>query len=169
MSQRPSPLVLNRFGGSAAQERLRVGLSVIPELTWFGRMTVRRGLGGGEERYYEVNGATQIDVHAMKSLHERGAIFIDISYPESSIKDHIPGSINFSDGLLVRFTREALIAVAQESDEVVVHCTGSHCATGAFEAAQTANWGYDKVYFFTGDAVQAWKDAGYPVETKPVQ
>ncbi len=110
----------------------------------------------------------QIDVDAMKSLHERGAIFIDVSYPDSSVKEHIPGSVNFSDGLLVRFTREALIAVAQESDDVVVYCT---CGTftSAFEAAQTANWGYDKVYFFTGDGVQAWKDAGYPVETKPVQ
>jgi rhodanese-related sulfurtransferase len=104
----------------------------------------------------------------MKSLHERGAKFIDASYPESSGEEHIPGSINISDGLLVRFTREALIAVAQESDDVVVYCT---CGTftSAYEAAMIANWGYDKVYFFTGDAVQAWKDAGYSVETGPAQ
>ncbi len=104
----------------------------------------------------------------MKSLHERGAIFIDASYPGPSIKEHIPGSVNIHDGLLVRFTREALIAVAQESDEVVVYCT-CRTFTAAFEAAVTASWGYDKVYFFTGDAVQAWKDAGYPVETRPAQ
>jgi rhodanese-related sulfurtransferase len=116
-----------------------------------------------------VIGATQIDVDAMKSLHERGAIFIDVSYTDTWVEERIPGSVNFSDGLLVRFTREALIAFAQESDEVVVYCAGSVCEFTAFEAAQTANWGYDKVYFFTGDAVQAWKDAGYPVETKPVQ
>jgi len=161
-----SAIDLDRFGGSAARERLRVGLSVIPELTWFGRMTVRGGPGSYS---FEVKGATQIDFHTMKSLHERGAIFIDVSYTKSSIKEHIPGSVNFSDGLLVRFTREALIAFAQESDEVVVYCAGSGCEFTAFEAAQTANWGYDKVYFFIGDAVQAWKDAGYPVETKPVQ
>ena len=94
-----SAIDLNRFGGRAAQERLRVGLSVIPELTWYGRMTVRRGLGRLGSDSFEVIGATQIDVGAMKSLHERGAIFIDVSYTDTWVEERIPGSVHFKGGL----------------------------------------------------------------------
>jgi rhodanese-related sulfurtransferase len=135
-------------------------------------MTVR---GGPTSYSFEVKGATQIDVDAMKSLHERGAIFIDVGYTDSWVEEHIPGSVNLTGDRSnnpsnTRLERKTLIAIAQKGDEVVIYCTGSGCSTGAYAAAMTANWGYDKVYYFTtGDGVQAWKDAGYPVETKPVQ
>jgi rhodanese-related sulfurtransferase len=138
-------------------------------------MTIGSPLAGVDSNTYKVNGARQIDVHEMKLLLERGAIFIDVGYTDSWVEERIPGSINLTGDRSnnpsnTRLERKTLIAIAQKGDEVVLYCTrDTNCPTGAYEAAMIANWGYDKVYFFTGDAVQAWKDAGYPVETGPVQ
>ena len=64
-----------------------------------------------------------------------------------------------------RFTEDTLMAVADKAEEIVLYCDDSSCPNGpTWEAAKAANWGYQKVYFFAGDA-QAWKEAGYPVET----
>ncbi len=62
----------------------------------------------------------------------------------------------------MRFTEETLMAVADKNVEIVVYYNDTY--SGAWEAAKAANWGYQNVYFFRGGA-QAWKDAGYPVET----
>jgi 3-mercaptopyruvate sulfurtransferase SseA len=56
------------------------------------------------------------------------------------------------------------MAVAGKADEIVLHSYDP--ALGHIPAravAKAANWGFQKVYFFTGGA-PAWRDAGYPVE-----
>ena len=54
------------------------------------------------------------------------------------------------------------MAVVDKDQEVVIYYTADY--SGAWEAAKAANWGYQKVYFIEGGA-QAWKEAGYPIET----
>jgi rhodanese-related sulfurtransferase len=157
-----------RFGGRLAQERVRAGLSDIPALTWQYRITVHSVLGA-DNSWWEIEGATEIDVATAKSLHDRGAVFIDTSHPDVRKEQHIPGAVHLTyyrltDSVQAKFTEETLMAVAEKTAEVVVYC--DDCYNRVWDAAKVANWGYQKVYFFRGGA-QAWKDAGYPVETRP--
>jgi Tfp pilus assembly protein PilF/rhodanese-related sulfurtransferase len=155
-----------RFGGRLTQERVRAGLSDIPALTWQYRVAMHRVLDAGNT-WWDVEGATEIDVAAAKSLHDRGAVFIDTSHPDVRKQQQIPGAIHLTyyrltDSAQAKFTEERLMAVADKTMEIVVYC--DDCYNRAWDAAKAANWGYQKVYFFRGGA-QAWKDAGYPVET----
>ncbi len=155
-----------RFGGRLAQERVRAGLSDIPALRWQYLITRHRVLDAGNT-WWEVKGATEIDIATAKSLHDRGAVFIDTSHPDVRQEQQIPGAVHltyyrFTDSAQARFTEETLIAVVDKTVEIVVYC--DDCYNRVWDAAKAVNWGYQKVYFFRGGA-QAWKDAGYPVET----
>ena len=156
------------FGGRLAQERVRAGLSSIPALTWQYLITRHRVLGSGNT-WWEVKGATEIDVATAKSLHDRGAVFIDTSHPDVRQEQQIPGAIHltyyrFTDSAQARITEETLTAVVDKTVEIVVYC--DDCYNRVWEAAKAVNWGYQRVHFFRGGA-QAWKDAGFPVESGP--
>jgi tetratricopeptide (TPR) repeat protein len=158
-----------RFGGKLAQARVRAGLSDIPALTWQYRVTTHEILGSGNT-WFEVEGATEIDFSTAKSFYDRGMVFIDVGHPDDWKKEHIPGAVNLTyvrvkGSTVLRFTEETLMAVADKTIEIVVYCSGTCWA--AWQAAEAANWGYQKVYFlrFAFGKAQAWKDAGYPVET----
>ena len=97
-------------------------------------------------------------------------VFIDVGHPDDWKKEHIPGAVNLTrirlwDSAQPRFTEETLMAVADKTEEIVMYCSGTCFA--AWLAAKAANWGYQKVYFFrfAFGRAQAWKDAGYPVES----
>ncbi|MCK5363889.1 MAG: hypothetical protein KAR22_13020, partial [Gammaproteobacteria bacterium] len=157
-----------RFGGKRAQERVRAGLADIPALTWQYLITVHFVLGAGNT-WYEVEGATQIDLDTAKAFYDRGAVFVDTSYPDAWKEQRIPGAIllNYNrsaDSPQTRLTEESLMAVAGKADEIVLHSYDpalGHIPDRA--VAKAVNWGFQKVYFFTGGA-PAWRDAGYPVE-----
>lgn len=158
------------FGGNAAQKRLRTGLTSIPALTWQFRITTHEVLGAGNT-WYDVEGATLVDIQAAKALHDRGAIFIDMSPRENWINGHVPRAINLpfywrsNDPDQPRLTEKSLMAVADKNSELVVYCKDRQtCSSGAWGAAKAANWGYQTVYYFRHGA-DAWMDAGYPVET----
>ena len=62
----------HRFGGKQARERVRAGLTEIPALMWQDLIT---HFGAGTiKHWFEVKGATMIDVHTAKSLW-----FFDVS------------------------------------------------------------------------------------------
>jgi rhodanese-related sulfurtransferase len=162
---------LGFFGTKPIQSLVRTGLSDIPALIWQDRITVHIVLssGEGDETWYEVEGATQIDIRKAESLHEEGAVFIDTSHPDVWRKQHIPGAVHLyygriDDPTVPRLTEESLSAVASKSTPIVVYCKDTGCSTGAWEAAKAAAWGFQEIYFMRGGA-QAWMDAGYPVET----
>ncbi|GAF86928.1 unnamed protein product, partial [marine sediment metagenome] len=60
----------NRFGGEAAQKRLRAGLSQIPALTWQYLITTQLHLTPEQIWIpsYEIEGATEIDLATAKSF-----------------------------------------------------------------------------------------------------
>jgi len=159
------------FGPKQAQDRLRKGLSNIPALTW--QYLIRRHfIPGAGNTWYEIEGATEIDLATAKSFYDRGVLFIDASTEaEGHWKEgHIPGAVNLPwavDGTdQKRFRETTFSEVADKSDEVVIYwCTssGDHCIPNK-PLAKAVNWGYQKVYYFDGGA-PAWKEAGYPVET----
>jgi TolB-like protein/class 3 adenylate cyclase/rhodanese-related sulfurtransferase len=157
-----------RFGGKRAQERVRAGLADIPALTWQYLITVHFVLGAGNT-WYEVEGATQIDLDTAKAFYDRGAVLVDVSYPDVWKEQRISGAIllNYkrsAESPQTILTEESLMAVAGKADEIVLYSYDP--ALGHIPAravAKAVNWGFQKVYFFSGGA-PAWKDAGYPVE-----
>jgi rhodanese-related sulfurtransferase len=151
-----------------SEEGVERRLSDIPALRWQYLITRHPVLDAGNT-WWEVKGATEIDIATAKSLHDRGAVFIDTSHPDVRQEQQIPGAVHLTyyrstDSAQARFTEETLIAVVDKTVEIVVYC--DDCYNRVWDAAKAVNWGYQKVYFFRGGA-QAWKDAGNPVETGP--
>jgi tetratricopeptide (TPR) repeat protein len=156
----------HRFGSRPVQDLLRAGLTDIPSLKWHYLVTIHRALGPYNTSW-EVEGATQIDLSTAKSLHEQGAIFIDVSGKPMWNAGHVPGAVHLSWERTdtPRYSKATLKEVAGYDDEIVLYFDDGSVIGSAFEeTAKAVIWGYRKVYHFDGGA-KAWKDAGYPVET----
>ncbi len=156
-----------RLGSKPVQELVRAGLTEIPALKWQYLVTVHRILGAGNS-WFEVEGATKIDISTAKLFHDRGVVFIDVSRESTWNAGHIPGAVHLSfertpDPNQVRFNKTTLGEVAQHNDEIVLYYS-EWVIMPAWDMAKAVTWGYQKVYSFRGGA-QAWKDAGYPIET----
>ena len=153
------------FGTQSVQERLRVGLSEIPALTW--QYLIRSSYNFR----WEVPSATEIDIVKAKAFHDKGVVFIDLSDPGIWNKEHIPGAINLPGwrtgkgpwkNLLKQTTLQEVVS---KNEEVVFYrCSGSYCGRGEGLSAKAVNWGYKKVFFLVNGTI-AWKKAGYPVES----
>ena len=159
-----------QFGSKPMQELVRAGLTGIPSLQWQFKVVVHRVLGPGNT-WYEVEGATQIDLPTAKELYDRGVKFVDASLERFWKTAHIPGAINlpgfrFADKTRPNFSKAALRDVANPEDEIVIYFDNGNIASAAWEAAKAVTWGYQKVYLFDGGA-KAWEEAGYPIETAP--
>jgi TolB-like protein/rhodanese-related sulfurtransferase len=168
-----------RVGGKQARERLRVGLTEIPALTW--QNLVTHFSAEQEGHWFEVKGATAIDVHTAKSLYDRGVTFVDARPERFRNKD---GWIRRSVSLPVRrsntpnnrrLTEKTLMNILDKTDEVVFYGAGLTDGEepSAFASAKALNWGYQNVFYFDGgfqgwkeSGFQGWKKAGYPVETE---
>ncbi len=156
-----------RFGGKQAQERIRAGLTEIPALTWQYLVTVHPVLDAGNT-WWEIEGATEIDVATAKSFHNKGVVFIDASEEPVWEKGHIPGAVNLpstrnnEDPTKRRFRETMLKEIVDKTEAVVIYRCGPE-GSGAFRVAKAVNWGYQKVFYFSG-CNNAWKEAGHPVE-----
>jgi 3-mercaptopyruvate sulfurtransferase SseA len=135
-------------------------------------VTVHPVLGPGNT-WFEVEGATQIDIPTAKSLHDRGVVFIDVSGESVWNAGHIPGAVHLpyertADPSRARFNKTTLREVARYDDEIVIYFLYYDSSVGggsaSWEAAKAVTWGFRNVYHFVGGA-RAWEDAGYPVET----
>ena len=161
------------FGAIPAQERVRAGLIQVPALTWQYLVTVHQVLGPGNT-WWDVEGATKIDLATAKSLYDKGAVFIDVSHPDNWTREHVRGSVNLYYGRLTEtgrtpFTKERLLSVAEKEREIVLSCQQRQVdfTCEPFRvAAKAVRWGYLKVHYFKG-GLPAWKAAGYPVEPEP--
>lgn len=161
-----------RFGEKSAQERLRAGLIDVPAQTWQYLVTVHMALGAGNSSF-EAEGATPIDLPTAKSLHDRGAVFVDTGHPDDWTREHIPGSIHLTfirsrETGRAPFARERLAELTGKDQVIVLYCyrTDFECEP-IFEAAKAVNWGYRKVHYIRGGA-PAWRAAGYPVGGRAV-
>jgi len=157
----------SRFGEQQAQERLRAGLTGgIPALTWQYLVTPHPD---GENTWFEVKGATVIDAHMAKSLHDRNVKFIDSRTEAYRNEGWIPGAVHLSDTRTVAstihlLTEETLAKIVDKTDEVVFYCDDRAFQYSAFASAKALSWGYQKVFYFL-EGFRGWKEAGYPVET----
>jgi rhodanese-related sulfurtransferase len=155
-----------RFGAKPVRDLVRAGLTDIPSLKWQYLVTVHVVFGSGlKGTWYEVEGATDIDIPTAKSFHDRDVVFIDVSEKSIWNAGHIPGAVHLSFVRtdIPRFSKTALREVAGYDDEIVLYYSNG-LLISAWEAAKAITWGYRKVHLFTGGA-KAWADAGYPLET----
>jgi rhodanese-related sulfurtransferase len=141
------------FQESGDRERLREGLRVagVPE---FGNST--------DVSPMFVSGANSIDVIEAKQLYDRGVVFIDVR----DVTDWRIGRIKeaISQDSELRFTEEALNAVIQRDEAVVIYCHGSRCLRSSEAVKKAVSWGFTNIYYFR-DGFPAWKIAGYPYDT----
>ncbi len=110
---------------------------------------------------FHVEGAIEINSAEAKSLHDRGIVFIDSRGSVDYGRGHIPGATN----LLFHKVWDNLSQIVDLNEEVVFYCGGIECHLSANSSAQALILGYTNVYYFAG-GFSAWKDAGYPVETR---
>ena len=111
---------------------------------------------------FEVKGATTIDTETAKTLHERGVPFIDIWFAWT--QNHIVGA-HFQDVWTYEINDASLPEVAGKNQEIVIYSSRSGENRWTPEAvARAVSWGYKKIYFYR-DGLDAWKAAGYEVET----
>ena len=147
---------------------MRKGLSEIPALIW------PYLIKSWANNRWEVPSSNEIDIVNAKELHAKGAVFIDMSDPWIWDYERIPGAINLPgsrvgegpwDNVLKKSTLEA---VADKNEAVVFYRCWADiivCGRGEGMTARAISWGYKKVYYLVGGTI-AWKEAGYPVESK---
>ena len=140
--------------------------SEIPALKWQYLITAHFVLGQGNS-WFEVAGATNIDIPTAKSFYDRGVLFVDTGGEKYWRAGHIPGAVHLSwersdDPKKLWFNRKTLSDVADYGDEIVFYSSTDY-RSPPWETAKAVTWGYRKVYFFHGGA-QGWNEAGYPIE-----
>jgi len=157
----------SRFGEKQAQERLRAGLTEIPALRW---QYLATHFGAGQDiHWFEVKGATAIDVHMGKSLYDRGVTFVDARPEKIRNKEGwIPRSVSLPEPRSNtpnnrRLTETTLMNILDKTDEVVFYGSPPSGEDSAYASAKALNWGYQNVFHIWG--FSDWKEAGYPVET----
>ncbi len=108
-----------------------------------------------------VEGATKIDIGTAKTLHDRGARFIDTRGSYAWKIGHIPGASNF-----YAQTEAALMEIVDKNEEVIFYCDcdigSASCNLSPNASAKAVAWGYQNVYYLTDSHL--WGRAGYPIE-----
>ena len=115
----------------------------------------------------QVEGATMIDVAEAHAMHQRGVVFIDVSF--QWIQHRIPRAVLLElwHGEGYRFNENSLRRHADFDDEIVVYSSKSQSQhlgrRTAMAAAIAVSRGFKRIYHFPG-GLDAWKAAGHPVE-----
>jgi adenylate cyclase len=114
--------------------------------------------------YYEVTGATTIDLEQAKTLHDRRVKFVDVRGAMVFASGHVPGAFNLA--VATELSRDSLLRVVGKDEEVVFSCAGKTCPLSAYASAKALIWGFKRVYYFAA-GFPGWEEAGYPVEASP--
>jgi rhodanese-related sulfurtransferase len=109
-----------------------------------------------------VDGATTITAEEARALHKAGTLFVDVRSPRLYARRHIPGAHHLD--LKSAYTEEALAAIAERDEPLVIYCSGIKCSRSFRASSMAVGWGYRDVRFFRGGIVD-WRKAGYPVES----
>ena len=116
--------------------------------------------------YYEVTGATTIDLQQAKTLHGRRVKFVDVRAAKDFASGHVPGAFNLD--VATELSRDSLSRIVGKNEEFALSCHGKTCPDSAYASAKAVMWGFKRVYYFAS-GFPAWKEAGYPVEASPTK
>ena len=116
--------------------------------------------------YYEVTGATTIDLKQAKTLHDRRVKFVDVRPAKPFAGSHVPGAFNLD--VATELSRDSLSRIVGKDEEFVLSCHGKTCPDSAYASAKALIWGFKRVYYFAA-GFPAWEEAGYLVEASPTK
>jgi rhodanese-related sulfurtransferase len=116
--------------------------------------------------YYEVTGATKVDLQQARTLHDRRVKFVDVRAAKDFASGHVPRAFNLD--VATELSRESLSRIVGKDEEFVLSCHGKTCPDSAYASAKAVMWGFKRVYYFAG-GFPAWKEAGYPIEASPTK
>jgi phage shock protein E len=94
------------------------------------------------------------------SIAQKGFVLVDVRSPEEHAGGYIPGTDFNIDFREIKARHQEL--AAQTTDHIVVYCQSGHRSNIAAETL--ADLGYSRVYNVSG-SMNAWLEAGYPVES----
>jgi rhodanese-related sulfurtransferase len=114
--------------------------------------------------YYDVTGATTIDLQQAKTLHDRGVKFVDVRAAQDFARGHVPRAFNLD--VATELSRDSLSRIVGKDEEFVLSCHGKTCPDSAYASAKALIWGFKRVYYFAA-GFPGWQEAGYPVEASP--
>jgi rhodanese-related sulfurtransferase len=89
--------------------------------------------------YYDVAGATTIDLKQAKVLHDRGVKFVDVRPAWSFASGHVPGAFNLD--VATELSRDSLSRLVGKDEEFVLSCHGKTCPDSAYASAKAVLWG----------------------------
>lgn len=92
---------------------------------------------------------------------QKGFILVDVRSPEEHAGGYIPGTDFNIDFREIKARHREL--GAKNTDHIVVYCQSGHRSNIAAETL--ADLGYTRVYNVNG-SMNAWLEAGYPIEGK---
>ncbi|NBR04324.1 MAG: sulfurtransferase [Planctomycetes bacterium] len=103
----------------------------------------------------------ETSVFDVKSRLDKGEklLLIDVREESEFAKDHIPGAIHLSKGVI---ERDIESAVPNLSTEIILYCGGGF--RSALSAENLARMGYSNVISMDG-GVRAWRENGFPLKS----
>jgi rhodanese-related sulfurtransferase len=100
-------------------------------------------------------------VDRVKERMDRGEplLLIDVREESEWAKDHIPGAVHLSKGIIERDIEQRF---PDTSAELILYCGGGFRSALAAEALQ--KMGYTQVVSMDG-GIRVWRERGYPLTT----
>jgi len=132
---------------------------------------VTSGVMAAEDTPTSIPGGTFVDVDKAKSLHDKGALFVDARVAAEYAEKHVKGAINAP--YKETHAKVSKVDPADKFDlgklpgdkgkAMVFYCNGSPCWKGYKAAAAAIKAGYKNVNWFR-DGMPAWESKGLPAE-----
>ena len=98
-------------------------------------------------------------VEDVKSRLDKGEtlLIVDVREESEFARDHIPGAIHLSKGII---ERDIEVKIPQTDKEIILYCGGGF--RSALAAENLGRMGYTKVISMDG-GIRTWKEKGYPL------
>lgn len=108
-----------------------------------------------------VQGATTVSTQQAKQLFDKGVVFLDVRSNRDWDAGRIPGSSHLE--LKKVYSQQALAAIAQPDEELVIYCNSTGCMRSSKACAKAVSWGYNKVYYYRL-GYPDWQANGFAIE-----
>ncbi|HLO41488.1 MAG TPA: rhodanese-like domain-containing protein [Phycisphaerales bacterium] len=110
----------------------------------------------------------EITVPQAKALFDEGVIFIDARIDTEYAVDRVSGAIHLTSAMFSGSEPPQALAILDPSRPVVIYCTGGDCDASHAVGIRLQQSGFEKIHIMV-DGLPGWKNAGYPVDTGPVE
>jgi rhodanese-related sulfurtransferase len=110
----------------------------------------------------------EITIEQAKALFDQGVVFIDARIDSEYAVDRVEGAIHLTSAMFGGSEPPQALAILDPAMPVVIYCTGGDCDASHAVGIRLQQSGYEKIHIMV-DGLPAWKAAGHPVDTAPVE